>query len=183
MIAKGERIQWQRQFSDYSAEDYDLQYRFRGDGIGINVDATADGSTFVAEITSADSAKMSAGRYRWQAWMTEQADADNSFIVGSGWITIEAGFGESPTSAVETRSIAKKIVDSIDAALLAFSSTNAQSYEISTPSGTRKVTRANIKEMTDLRNYYASIVAQEYAAERGAQGKSINQTVSVRFID
>ena len=183
VIAKGERVEWQKTFTDYSAADYDLQYRLRGNaGIGVNVDATADGETFVAVMTAAQSNTLSPGRYRWQAWVTEQADADNTFIVGSGWITIEAGFGESPTSAVETRSVAKQIVDAIDAAILASGASDVIEYDIETPAGKRRVKRSK-NEALAMRKEYAGIVARETAADRARQTGKFGRAVNIRVFE
>lgn len=46
IITKGERVEWTRSFDDYSAADYDLEYRIRGAaGPGVNITATAAAMT------------------------------------------------------------------------------------------------------------------------------------------
>lgn len=178
-IAIGERVPWTRSFSGYPADEYDLQYRFRGPGNGVNVDATVDGTAFVAEITAVQSATLSVGRYRWQAWLTEQADPDNEFIVQSGFLQVEAGFIEANTDETETRTAAEIALDTIDAALLAFATSDVTEYEISTPAGSRRVKRSDKVELTRLRSEYAKRVSVERVKRRVANGGPLMQSVSI----
>lgn len=178
-IAKGERIEWKRSFSGYPASEYDLQYRFRGSGPGADVDATADGDSFVAELTAAQTTLFVAGRYRWQAWLTEQADTDNTFPVTSGFLNVEAGFVAGETGDVETRSAAEIALDTIDAALLAFATSDVTEYEISTPAGSRRVKRSDKVELTRLRSEYAKRVSVERVKRRIANGGPLMQSVGI----
>ncbi len=184
-IAIGERVEWTRTFADYSAQDYDLQYRFRGPGPGFDVDATADGSAFVAEITAAQSALMVAGQYRYQAWLTEQATPTNTFPLRSaaGRITVEAGFEEGETGDIETRTPAKIMLDCIDAALLAFASSDVLEYEIETPAGRRRIKRSDKSQLMSDRKYWAGIVTNEIAREGARQGRPLMQNIQIRVHD
>lgn len=182
-ITRGERVEWRRSFSDYPATEWELQYRFRGPGPGGDVDATADGDRFIAEITAAASAIFVAGKYQWQAWVTEIADSTNTFSITGGYITVEQGFVEGETGDIETRTPAKITLDAIDAALLAFGTTDIVEYEITTPSGSRKVKRSDKVELMSQRKYWAAIVGNELAKAKSRKGLGFGTKIDVRFYD
>lgn len=185
-ITKGERIEWTKSYDDFSAEDYTLEYRFRGTGTGFNVSATADGAAFVAAITAAQSTTMTPGRYEWQPWLTEIGVATNTFLApgGGGRINVKAGFVTGTTTTTETRSVARQIVDAIDAAFLASetSLSDVIEYEISTPAGSRRVKRSR-EEALKLRDKYAKIADAEDRKERTRKGGSFGTQIGVRFFD
>lgn len=179
-IAKGERVEWTRTFADAPASLYTIEYRFRGGGTGINVTATADGDAHVAAITASASATFgTTGKYRWQAWATEIADATNTFVVASGILIVDPGFAAGSTAAVDVRSTAKQILDAIDAAMLSAATSTQLEVEVSTPAGSRRIKNMSRKELIDSRQYYAKIVATENAAERTRNGGKFGTQVVV----
>ncbi|HKX83516.1 MAG TPA: hypothetical protein VJL58_04785 [Pyrinomonadaceae bacterium] len=178
-IAQGERIEWTKSYSGFSAQEYDLQYRIRGNGPGRDIDATADDTGFVAEITAAQSALFSIGRYQWQAWLTEQADAANTFQVGEGRLDVVRGFVADETGDIDMRSTAKQILDALDAAILGTATSTQLEYEISTPAGSRRVKRMTYSELKEARKIYAGIVSRENAAERVRNGGRFGTQVLV----
>jgi hypothetical protein len=182
-ITRGERIAWTRSFSGYSAEDYDLQYRFRGPGPGADVDADADGSGFDAELTAAESTLMVAGDYTWQAWLTEQATPTNTFLAASGRTKVLAGFVAGNTGDVDMRTTAKIMLDTIDAALLAFATSDVTEYEITTPAGSRSVKRSDKSELMSQRKYWAGIVTNEIAREGASNGRPLMSSVKMVVYD
>lgn len=183
-ITAGEKVEWWKQFDDYSAVQWNLTYSFRGPGTGFDVTATADGTNFVVTIpVTTTSTITTAGKYQWQAWMVRIGDSTNRHMVGSGFTQFVKGTLGASTSTTEIRSIAKQIIDSIDAAVLAFASSDVQEYEISTPAGTRRVKRSDKQWFMEMRKTYAAIYAQEQARERARNGKSVMQQMGVRFTD
>lgn len=182
-IEKGERSEWTREFCGYSPSEYTLQYRFRGDGPGINVNATADGDKFYAVISSTDSVTLSATSYKWQAWMTEIADTDNKICVGSGFTSVIEGFSEDNVDPVDLRSPAKIMLDAIDAALLAFASDDVLEYEIETPAGRRKIKRSDKTTLSSERKYWAGIVTNEKAREDAKNGKPLMKSIKMVVYD
>ncbi len=181
-ITQGDRVAWTRTISDYPATLYTLEYRFRSDaGPGFNVTADADGDDFDAVITSAQSATAKAGKYAWQAWLTEIADATHTFAIQVGNTTITPGFATDAKGIVDLRSPAKQTLDAIDAALLAAATSDVMEYEISTPSGMRRVKRR--LDLLTMRKEFAAIVAAENTRERLRRGGPFMQTVGVRFYD
>lgn len=183
-ISQGERIEWTKTVAGFPADEYTLSYRFRGQvGPGINVTATANGTSHVAVITAEDSLKLSIGKYRWQAWATEIADATNTFKLGDGTLDVHVGFVADQTGILDTRSTAKKIVDTLEAALINKASGDLLEYEIETPAGRRKMKYMSRKEQLDALKYWKTIVARELAAERMRNGGPYAKPVTVRFRD
>lgn len=178
-ITQGEALTWTREFCDHPATLWDLQYRFRGVGTGFDADAVEDptnGTGFLVEVPATATADMGVGKYDWQAWMTEIADATNKIMVAEGTVKVYRGFSSGEFGTVDLRSSAKKIVDAIDAALLVDATSNVISYEITTPAGTRKVQRSR-NEAIAMRKEYAMIVARENAAERTRNGGKFGKTI------
>lgn len=181
-IVKGERIEWTKSYCDFPASDYDLEYRFRGVGPGADVVATADGNEFEAALTAAQSAAFGIGKYKWQAWLTEQADPTNTFIVGSGSSTVERGFESGDTGDIDLRTAEKIALDAINSALANAATSDQLEYEISTPAGSRKIKRMTRTELIELQKHYSAIVARQNLAEKlkngGKFGKPIKATMS-----
>lgn len=179
-VKQGQRVEWDWTLCDYPATEYDLQFRLRGPGPGADVDATPDGTAFDAELTAAQTTLMTPGSYQWQAWVTEIADIDNTFPVQSGSLTVDYGFVADDTSDVDLRSAAQIALDTIDAALLAFSASDVTEYEISTPAGSRRVKRSDKTQLFSLRKHWAMIVSMERTRERLRNGGTLMQSVPIR---
>lgn len=183
-ITQGERLAWTRSFDGYSSDAYTLVYRLRGPGPGINVTATAGTSDgFDAEITAAQSLTLSVGEYEWQAWLTETADATNTFPVEEGILAVLRGFEADATVAHDLRSPAKIMLDTIDAAMLAFATSDVVEYEIETPAGRRRVKRSDKATLTAERKYWAGIVTNEYARENARKGRPLMTSIKMRVYD
>jgi hypothetical protein len=182
VITQGEQIAWTRSFKEHHADLWTLEYRFRGSGTGFNVDATANGQSFDAEITATQSLAMSPGRYQWQAWVTNIAASSDTEMIFEGEIDVRRGFATGETGTVDLRSKAKQIVDALDAALLVAGSDAVVEYEISTPAGTHRV-RKSRTEALEQRKYYAAIVSREIRAERVRKGGKFAKAVKVSFFE
>lgn len=180
-ITQGEQITWKRTFGGFPSDEWTLQYRFRGPGQGFNIDGVVDGSGFESTATAAQTGGMTSGQYTWQAWLTNIADTDDTREVDAGTVTVKRGFVEDPTTELDLRSDAKIMLDTIDAALLAFATSDVMEYEITTPAGSRRVKRSDKTKLTEQRNYWATIVARENAAERLRNGGKYGLSVKVRM--
>jgi hypothetical protein len=187
-ITTGEEVHWTRSHSDYPATLWTLAYYFRGPGVGstpgtgFNAAATADGDNFDIVVPAATTDDITiAGQYTWQAWVTEIADATNKVMVGSGRTKVTLGFTSADLTE-DTRTAAKIMLDSIDAALLTFNTSDVQEYEITTPAGSRRVKRGDKQSLIDQRKYWASIVSNENYKEKSRNGGSFGTQIDVRFI-
>lgn len=178
-ITQGERLHWERCFDDHPATLWTLEYRFRGNGTGFDIAATADGSQFVVDVPTASTTAMTPGKYVWQAWATEIADSTNKEMLAEDSATVKVGFVHGTTTAVDLRTNAKKTLDAINAAILASGTSDVILYEITTPAGSRKVQRYSRTEFLKMRDIYAGIVSRENAAERVKNGKPLATQVKV----
>lgn len=183
-----EKVQWYKQLDDYPATGWTLTYSFRGPGTGFDVTCTADGTAHVATIAASATTSILSGvtgtqaRYSWQARVIQIGASTTTYVIGEGFVTIVKAM-PAGTAAFENRSTAKQIIDGIDAAILAFTSSDAQEYTIETPAGKRTVKRSDKDSLMAMRKHYAAIYAQEQARERARKGGSLMQSVGVRFND
>lgn len=176
-VKQGEKVEWDWTLCDYPADEYELQLRFRGPSTGFNVTATADGTGY--DLSHTFGASITVGKWLWQAWVTEIADATNTFEIQSGSITVETGFTAAGTEVIETRSPAQIQLDAIDAALLAFSTSDVLEYEIQTPAGSRRVKRSDKANLLTTRKHWATIVSMERTKERIRNGGSLMRSISI----
>ncbi len=180
-ITTRESLAWTRTFDGYPATEWTLSYVFKGVGVGFNVAATADGDAFAVSVAGTVTQKMAAGQYQWQAWVTNIDDTSIVKMIGQGPVTVKLGFDPTSAGAVELRSANKIMLDTLDAALK--QTGDLLDYEISTPSGMRRVRRQLRSEALGLRKYYAELVAREDAAERARATGKFGKTVNVRVFD
>jgi hypothetical protein len=183
-ITTGDTVEWTRTFPAYPADEWTLQYRFRGPGEGFNIDAEQnadDARKFDVTIDPADTEDVdTAGTYKWEAWVTNIADNTiTKLAVPPGYVQIFLGFDADATDAIETRSAAKIMLDAIDAALLAFATSDVTEYEISTPAGSRRVRRSDKVQLNTDRKYWAGIVTNEIARENARNGKPLMNSIKM----
>ncbi len=167
-ITTREKVVWTKSYADYPATEWTLAYYFRGPGTGFNATGTADGDEFVVTVLGTTTATVDrAGKYKWEAWVTNIADTTIKYSVGVGFTNIVLGLDTASVAPVDLRSVAQKIVDAIDDALLT-SAGDVIEYEVSTSAGSKKVKRSRTEAIA-TRKEYAAIVAKELAAERSRQ--------------
>lgn len=176
-VLQGESKSWTWSLCNYPADEYDLQFRFRGPGTGFDVDAMADGEAYDA--THVFGTSLAVGKWIWQAWVTEIATPTNTFVVRSGTLTVEAGFAAAGAGVVETRTKAQIMLDTIDAALLAFATSDVLEYEIQTPAGSRRVKRSDKASLTSQRKYWATVVGVEKTQQRLKNGGSLMRSIPI----
>ena len=187
-ITTNDTVEWTRTFSDYPADEWTLQYRYRGPGEGFNIDATQNADVpakFDVVIDPADTEDVdTAGTYTWEAWVTNIADNTiQKLAIPAGCVQIFLGFEADETAAVETRSKAKIMLDAIDAALLAFATSDIVEYEITTPAGNRRVKRSDKTALISERKYWAGIVTNEIAREGAKNGKPLMNNIYMKVYD
>ncbi len=188
-ITTREEVHWTKSYNDYPASLWQLNYYFRGPALATGFNAawatevTADGDDFDIVVPASKTDDMTvAGIYTWQAWLTEIADSTNKINIGSGRTRIIIGFDPADLT-LETRTPNEIALDSVNAAMLAFSTSDVLEYEISTPAGSRKVKRSDKTQLLKMRDLYATLVINERARERSRKGGPIMQSVKVRMRD
>src|SRR3990167_6523812 len=87
----GDRWAWKRTDlgADYPPASYALSYSMRLEGTGateIGINASESGSDYLVEVASVTTAGYTAGRYRWQAYITRSSDSER--------VMIDSGLGE-----------------------------------------------------------------------------------------
>lgn len=187
-ITTYEEVSWTKSIPDYPASLWQLNYYFRGPGVGFNAawgtEVTADGDVFEITVPATKTDDITvAGWYRWQAWLTEIADTTNKILIGEGRTKVVLRFDPASTATIETRTAAKIMLDTIDAALLAFATSDVSEYEISTPAGSRRVKRGDKAQLMEQRKYWASIVTNEIARENAKNGRPLMSSVKMRVYD
>lgn len=180
-FTQGEDVDWTRGFEDYPATEWTLEYRFRGPGTGFNVPGTANGEDFVMSVSSTDTAAMSTGEYLWQAWATNISNNTITRKIADGSVVVDRGFTTGSTGTVEIRTPAKIMLDTIDAALLASAGSDVLSYEITTPAGTRKISKQTRTEAIEQRKYWAAKVSRENTQRSVREGKPFGKSVGIRM--
>lgn len=189
VITTRERLHWTKTYADYPASLWQLNYYFRGQSsVGFTaawgVEVTADGDTFDIVVAGSKTDDiLVAGRYLWQAWLTEAADSSNKILIDQGFVRVQIGFDPASTAAVETRTPNEIALDTINAALLAFATSDILEYEVSTPTGTNKVKRSDKAQLMMMRDTYAKLVANERARERVRNGQPVMPSIKVRMTD
>jgi hypothetical protein len=182
-ITTGGTVEWTRSFTDYPADEWTLQYRFRGPGEGFNIDATQNADVaekFDVTIDPADTEDVdTAGKYLWEAWMTNIAEPTRIINVTSGFTQIAIGFDADETATIETRTQNEIILASIDAAMSAFATSDVTEYEITTPAGSRRVKRSDKVNLLEMRKHYAVLVSVERTKQRVDNGGSLMRSVSI----
>lgn len=187
-ITTYEEVVWTKTYADYPASLWQLNYYFRGPGVGFNAEwgteIVADGDDFVITVPSAKTDNIdTAGFYKWQAWLTEAADSTNKKLIGEGRTRVVLRFKTDNQGAIEMRSANEIILDAIKAAISGQATEKVLEYEITTPAGSRKVKRMSMKELLEAQTYYTKLVSAEWLRERGKSGKSVIQTAQVVMYD
>jgi hypothetical protein len=162
--------------TDYSPASYALKYSLRreADGTEIEIVAAESGADYIVEVAAATTGGYAAGRYRWQRYITRTSDSQR-VTLGSGIVEVRVN---RDTSSADPRSHARKCLDSIEAALEAFSADSVQSYQITTGAGSRSVTKRDTADLILLRNKYRAEVAAEERRENQVGGTKLVMRLS-----
>ena len=155
--------QWRREdLTEYPATTWTLTYWFKRQGgtDKFSAVATADGSAHAVNVSAATTAAYVADDYTWVAVATSGAEA---YEVDRGSIRLLPKYNAD--AALDDRTHAKKMLESIEAALEAFS-LGVQEYTI----GTRTLKRTDLAELRSMHQYYRGLVGAENMAERRRNG-------------
>lgn len=175
----GDLVMWRRAddlTTQYLGGMYRLSYAFRpaaGGAVVVTIEATDAATEWRASLSAAVTATMAVGRWYWSAYLTRISDSAR-LQVDDGQLVIEANRVVDPS---DTRSHARKVLDSIEAAIEGRAGDTVQSYTI----GGRQINKMSPDELIKWRSYYLAQIAAEDDAERLANGLPAQNTIRVRF--
>lgn len=163
-LRAGDTAKWQRSFPDYPASaGWALSYTIAGSGGVFSASATADGDGFAITIAATTTATYAAGRYQITEYVSK---AGERYTLNTRPLRILPNLVGS--AAADTRSHARKMLDSIEAWLESKAPT-AASVEIAG----RKISNYPLNELLALRSKYQFEVNQESQAITGKRGSKL----------
>lgn len=166
--------EWEREFPDYPASVWTLNYWFKktgATGANFSITATADGDKFAISSAASTTAALTAGDYTWVAIVTSGSEA---FEVDAGTFELLARYDAAGN--LDDRSHAVKTLEAIEAVIERRASLDQQSYQI----GGRSLQRTPLAELLKLRDKYRAEVYAEELAENARNGKG-GSTLVVRL--
>lgn len=164
-VTAGDTIQWQIALPDYPATDgWTLKYALRGSAGVINITSTASGADHLVTVAAATSALWAHGTYQFTRYVEKGvAETLERATLDSGTITVERNWA-AVTTAVDTRSHVKKVLDAIEAVLEGRASRSDAEYEVDTGNGRRRLKSVPVAELIALHSRYKILYQQELAA-------------------
>lgn len=127
----GDRWTWKRidLHTQYANDAYVLKYALRLQGTGsteIEITASASGSDYVVEVSSATTAAYSAGWYSYQTYLTRSSDSER-ITIGTGEIEVIANRDASTSDPI---SLLRQRLNNLDEAVKTLTTKTASSYSI-----------------------------------------------------
>lgn len=163
----GDTWQWRREdLSDYPASLWTLKYYFRNATAYFDVTATADGDLFAIAVAKATTAAIVAGSY---AWIAVVFSATERFEIDSGTLQVKPDF--SAAAAIDARSFARTMLDSVEAALRA-KATGGQLDLVKAALADRSM-EYNTASLMTLRNQLQTEVRRETGKQNGIDQRRI----------
>lgn len=151
----GDTVKWTREFAGYPATDsWVLTYVFQGP-MKLEVTAAmapASGTGWAVTIPAASTASLTAGVYKWQAYVTK---ASERFVVASGVTTVQPNLAVAPAGSQESPN--EKMLAAIQAVLQGRALDGIESYSIAG----RAVNKIPVAELLKLETHYLQKVHAE----------------------
>jgi len=161
-ITAGDSASWTRALADYSASDgWTLTYAFikvKFPASPLLITATASGSGFLISLTPADTQFWPAGEYNGQGYVTKAGDRRTIWV---GSLDVLPDYVTA--GAVETRSVARRILDFIESS---FEKIVQKQVVEATIEGVQLRFRT-LKELQEARDYWLDKVNTEEAVAAG----------------
>jgi hypothetical protein len=156
-----------------------------GGASSLKIEGAIDGEDIAFALTADETEELATGHYWYQVVAELEPESSSSSSAGATSRTFIAQ-GEiwvigkiTGAGAYDGRSVAKQLVDAIDAVMLNKATLDQQSYVIQSGSGSRSLVRCSVEELMELRKYYAAIVAAE---NRAANGGSLFKKHKFEFV-
>ena len=177
-LRAGDSWTWQRVFDGYAPTDgWALQYILNSPTVRFTfpadtITADEDGFTFDVSLTSAQTSGVAPGRYELYAVLNNASRMlQQTFQLQAVRVDANLATGTAP---VDTRSLVKKTLDMLEAAILGDASPIVQEYEVHG----RKVRYMDRLQLKQLRDEYKA----EYRQEQIAKGEyTPKRNVGVSF--
>jgi len=169
----GDSVSWYKSLPDYSpADGWSLAYRFKANGHDdIPVAATTSGTDFLVSISATVSATFSASDWYWYARVTKGSEVH---VVQQGRTEVSAN---PDTSTADPRSLTKRTLDAIQAAILGAASKD----ELSMSVDGLALSYRSLDELSRLEVRYQARYNRELGAERQARGLRDGSVINTRF--
>lgn len=168
----GDTWQWRREdLTDWPASSWTLSYAFKSDASAFAVSAVADGANYSVTVAKATTAGLAAGTYLWVAVVTSATERHQ---VGTGSLSVLPDFHADTDATWDTRSHARRVLDSIEAVIEGRATLDQQKMEIAG----RSLERMPVADLLKFRDAYKAEVLSEQrkaavAAGRGSGAKML----------
>lgn len=175
-LSAGDRWAWRRTDLGSYGTGFTLSYvaRLASDGTTtFTFDGTWDGSQYVIEVASATTAAYTAGSYNVEIYITRDSDSERVSIC-TYTLTVDPDLA---TSTNDTRSHAKKVLDSIEAVIEGRATSSQKAYSIKD----RSLENISHEELLKLRSFYQAEYDRELAKQRICQGLGNPNKIHTRF--
>ena len=174
-FTQGDTITWDLAGSvNYANEsvtntNYTCKYYLRSiNGGALTITGTDKGTGWTFLLTSTQTTDLEDGKWQYQA-VASKTGASDEVTLERGVLTVDASLvytGSNP-GKIDLRTDAEKMVEKIEAALLAIVTNKAEEYTI----GDRTFKYMDISELRRLRSIYKTQVNREQRADKIKQGK------------
>lgn len=171
-IAAGDTWRFVASLSSYPAPSHSLTIVFWNGEQRFSIDSTPSGSDHIVAQTGAQSSTRIPGRYSWKAFAKQ---GSNRWQVAEGTTVVTPNVeGDRP---FDTRSHARKVLDSIEAVIENRATKDQEEYQIDG----RSLKRTPIADLLRLRSAYEVEAKREDRAARAAAGLKTGRIIGVRF--
>lgn len=177
-LIAGDTLDFETSVPDYPKSagwtlTYKLIPRTSGAVISFNASGTAvNADDYRVQVGSTDTDDWAAGEYSWAAFVTK---AGERYTVDSGTLRIKAN--PATASTLDSRTHARKTLDSIEAVIEGRATKDQMAYTI----GGRELSRTPLKDLLMFRDRYRAEVAREDADERREAGQPIASRLLARL--
>ncbi len=167
----GDTWAWRVALADYPAPTWVLSYILYSPTAKITLTAAADGTAHLITVPIGTSEDFVAGRYDWIASV---ASLDERYQIDAGAIEILPDLAAISTGGYDGRSLARQILDALDAAM-ANRASGDQLDLMRTQLGDRSLQRDPVAMLKWRQHYAALVAAEDRAAGIGGQASFIQQ--------
>lgn len=175
-VRAGDTWKWTKSLPDYPASAWTLKYRFKNATTGFEITASASGDAYSVTVAAATTAAYASGSYSWIAWV--EGGTSEKYTVDTGVCTVDPDYRSGTASvALDDRSHARKVMDSIEAVIEGRASKDQERYQIAG----RELIRTPIPILLKLRQHYKAEVDGQAAAEAIANGLATGRRIQFRL--